>query len=35
MPDNDLWIGALALQHNLALVTRGRHFRRIPQLPRE
>ena len=32
IPDNDLWIAALALQSDLALVTRERHFRRIPQL---
>ena len=32
VPDNDLWIAALALQHNLLLVTPDRHFDRIPQL---
>jgi predicted nucleic acid-binding protein len=32
VPDNDLWIAALALEHNLFLVTRDRHFARIPQL---
>jgi tRNA(fMet)-specific endonuclease VapC len=32
IPDNDLWIAALAIQHDLALITRDRHFRRIPQL---
>lgn len=32
IPNNDLWIAALALQHNLLLVTRDEHFRRIPQL---
>ncbi|MEP7365491.1 MAG: type II toxin-antitoxin system VapC family toxin [Acidobacteriota bacterium] len=32
IPDNDLWIGALCLQHDLTLITRDRHFRRIPQL---
>ncbi len=32
IPDNDLWIAALCLEHDLALVTRDRHFRRIPQL---
>src|SRR5580693_7436430 len=31
IPDNDLWIAALALQHDLALVTRDRHFQCIPQ----
>jgi tRNA(fMet)-specific endonuclease VapC len=33
VPDNDLWIAALALEHDLRLVTRDRHFQRIPQLP--
>jgi tRNA(fMet)-specific endonuclease VapC len=32
IPNNDLWIAALALQHNLRLVTRDQHFQRIPQL---
>ena len=32
VPDNDLWIAALVLEHDLALITRDRHFRRIPQL---
>jgi tRNA(fMet)-specific endonuclease VapC len=31
-PDNDLWIAALALENDLALITRGRHFENIPQL---
>lgn len=34
IPDNDLWIAALCLQHNLTLITRDRHFRHIPQLLR-
>ncbi len=34
IPDNDLWIAALALEHNLLLVTRDQHFERIPQLLR-
>ncbi|MEO8662451.1 MAG: type II toxin-antitoxin system VapC family toxin [Bryobacteraceae bacterium] len=34
IPDNDLWIGALVLQHNLVLLTRDHHFDRIPQLMR-
>jgi tRNA(fMet)-specific endonuclease VapC len=34
VPDNDLWIAALALQHDLLLITRDKHFERIPQLPR-
>lgn len=34
VPDNDLWIAALALQHDLILVTRDQHFQHIPQLLR-
>jgi tRNA(fMet)-specific endonuclease VapC len=34
VPDNDLWIAALALQHDLLLITRDKHFESIPQLPR-
>ena len=33
VPDNDLWIAALALEHDLTLITRDRHFQRVPQLP--
>lgn len=33
VPTNDLWIAALVLQHDLPLMTRDRHFARIPQLP--
>ena len=32
IPDNDLWIAAMALEHNLTLITRDLHFERIPQL---
>ena len=32
VPDNDLWIAALVLEHNLCLITRDVHFERIPQL---
>ena len=32
VPDNDLWIAALVLEHDLILITRDRHFERIPQL---
>ena len=32
IPDNDLWIAALALEHDLMLITRDRHFRHIHQL---
>ena len=34
VPDNDLWIAALALQHQLTLITRDKHFERVPQLLR-
>ena len=34
IPDNDLWIAALVLEHDLVLITRDRHFDRIPQLLR-
>ena len=34
IPDNDLWIAALALQHDVALITRDKHFASIPQLRR-
>ena len=34
VPDNDLWIAALVLEHNLFLITRDQHFERIPQLMR-
>ncbi len=32
IPINDLWIASLCLQHNLWLITRDNHFRKIPQL---
>jgi tRNA(fMet)-specific endonuclease VapC len=34
IPDNDIWIAALALQHDLQLITRDHHFERVPQLMR-
>jgi tRNA(fMet)-specific endonuclease VapC len=34
IPDNDLWIASLALEHELTLVTRDPHFDQIPQLIR-
>lgn len=34
VPNNDLWIAALALEHDLLLITRDKHFERIPQLLR-
>lgn len=35
VPDNDLWIAASVLEHDLVLITRDQHFERIPQLLRE
>jgi tRNA(fMet)-specific endonuclease VapC len=35
VPDNDLWIAALALEHDLVLITRDQHFEKIPQLLRQ
>jgi len=32
IPDNDLWIAALTLEHALTLITRDKHFRYTPQL---
>lgn len=32
IPNNDLWIASLALQHDLFLITRDPHFKRVPQL---
>ncbi len=34
VPTNDLWIAALAVQHDLPLVTRDAHFAKLPQLAR-
>ena len=34
IPSNDLWIAALAVQHNLYLFSRDQHFDKLPQLPR-
>jgi tRNA(fMet)-specific endonuclease VapC len=34
VPANDLWIAALAIEHDLLLITRDRHFESIPQLSR-
>jgi predicted nucleic acid-binding protein len=34
VPDNDLWIAAMAIEHDLALITRDRHFDKLPQLRR-
>jgi len=34
IPINDVWIAALAIQHNLTLYARDSHFDHLPQLPR-
>jgi tRNA(fMet)-specific endonuclease VapC len=35
LPENDVWIAALALQHALILVTRDAHFQEVENLPVE
>lgn len=32
IPPNDVWIAAVALQHNLTLATRDLHYQRIPEI---
>jgi tRNA(fMet)-specific endonuclease VapC len=34
IPTNDLWIAALAMQHDLVLFTRDQHFDRLPGIAR-
>jgi predicted nucleic acid-binding protein len=34
-PENDLWIAATALRHNLTLITYDAHFDRIPHVTKE
>ncbi|MGA2879860.1 MAG: type II toxin-antitoxin system VapC family toxin [Bryobacteraceae bacterium] len=34
IPDNDIWISALVLEHDLMLITRDQHFERVPQMLR-
>lgn len=34
LPTNDIWIAALALQHNLVLCTSDSHFQHVPHLPK-
>jgi tRNA(fMet)-specific endonuclease VapC len=34
IPTNDLWIAALAIQHDLILLSRDEHFRHLPQIER-
>ena len=33
IPDNDIWIAALAQQHDLAVATKDAHFREVDALP--
>lgn len=33
LPENDIWIAALALQHEMTLATSDAHFRQIGELP--
>ncbi len=33
IPTNDLWVAALAIQHQLILCTSDNHFQHLPQLP--
>jgi tRNA(fMet)-specific endonuclease VapC len=35
LPENDIWIAALAIQHNLILITRDTHFDQVDGLIRE
>jgi tRNA(fMet)-specific endonuclease VapC len=35
IPENDIWIAALAQQHDLVLVTRDQHFNHVEGLKRE
>src|SRR5262249_15836295 len=32
IPENDIWIAAIAIQHNLTLVTRDQHFQHVAGL---
>ncbi len=34
IPTNDIWIAALAVEHNLILYTRDAHFEMFPSIPR-
>ena len=34
IPTNDIWIAALAIEHNLMLYSRDAHFDQIPTVPR-
>ena len=35
LPENDIWIGAIAVQHGLTLVSRDAHFQEIDSLSTE
>ena len=35
IPENDIWIAAVAQHHKLTLVSRDAHFRELPDLPFE
>lgn len=35
IPENDIWIAAIAMEHGLALVSRDEHFKKIDGLKRE
>ena len=35
IPENDIWIAAIALQYDLTLITQDEHFREVPGLARE
>ncbi|OQY14885.1 MAG: hypothetical protein B6I32_08525 [Desulfobacterium sp. 4572_20] len=35
IPENDIWIAAIAVQYNLTLVSRDDHFKRIDRLHTE
>lgn len=34
IPENDIWIAAIAIEHDLSLVTRDDHFKNIEELKR-
>lgn len=34
IPENDIWIAALAVEHDLSLVTRDEHFNNVDELKR-
>jgi predicted nucleic acid-binding protein len=34
IPENDIWIAALAMEHGLTLVSRDEHFKKVDELKR-